>query len=155
MTHAEITELTSREPERTFEGMLVAIGDCLSYLASSDDREDGDDEDNEETEQGKLSIDDEPGWVRGTITKMVQQRMERFWQKQMKPDKLTQPGQEDVADYFRERDKEYGTSKLTVQAVVELHTNDDAPAPPPTILGQLLESLDLVPGMSQRPQGTS
>jgi hypothetical protein len=33
---------------------------------------------------------------------MVQQRMERFQQKQMKLDKLTQPGWEDAADYFRE-----------------------------------------------------
>jgi hypothetical protein len=53
--------LTSREPEKTFEEMLVAMGDSLSDLASSDDGEDGEDEDNEETEQGNLSEDDEPG----------------------------------------------------------------------------------------------
>jgi len=28
----------------------------------------GEDEDDEETEQGKLNEDDEPGWVMGTIT---------------------------------------------------------------------------------------
>jgi hypothetical protein len=28
-----------------------------------------------------LSEDDDPGWAMGTITKMVQQPMERFWQK--------------------------------------------------------------------------
>ena len=84
--------------------MLVAIGDSLSDLASSDDGEDGEDDDDEETEQGKLSEDDEPGWVMGTITKTVQQRMERFRQKPMKLDELTQPGWEDAADYFRERD---------------------------------------------------
>jgi len=94
--------LTYCEPEKTFEEILVAIRDSLSGLASSDDGEDGDDETDEETEQGNLSEDDEPGWEMGTITKMVQQRMERFREKQMKLDKLTQPGWEDAADYFHE-----------------------------------------------------
>jgi len=85
--------------------MLVAIGDSLCDLASSDDGEDGEEEADEETEQGKLSEHDESGWVMGTITKTVQQRMETFRQKQMKLDKLTQPRWDDAADYFRERDK--------------------------------------------------
>jgi hypothetical protein len=155
MTQAEIAGLTSREPEKTFEEMLVAIGDSLSDLASSDDGEDGEEEDDEETEQGNLSEDDEPGWVMGTITKTVQQRMERFRQKQMKLDELTQPGWEDAADYFSERDKKYGTTELRVPAVVQPQTMDDAPAPPPATFGELMESLDIVPGISQRPQGTS
>ena len=155
MTHAEITGLTSREPEKTFEEMLVAIGDSLSDLASSDDGEDGEDEDDEETEQGKLRDDDEPGWVMGTITKTVQQRMESFRQKQMKLDKLTQLGWEDAADFFRERDKKYGTSEVRALAFVQPQTNDDALAPPPTTFGELMESLEIVPGISQRPQGTS
>jgi len=71
MTHDEIAGLTSREPEKMFEEMLVAIVDSLSDLASSDDGEDGEDEDDEETEQGKLSDDDEPSWVMGTINKTV------------------------------------------------------------------------------------
>jgi hypothetical protein len=83
MLHAEIVGLTSREAEKTVEEMLVAIGDSLSDLASSDDGEDGEEEVDKETEQGNLSEDDEPGWVMGTITKTVQQRMERFRQKQM------------------------------------------------------------------------
>jgi len=135
--------------------MLVATGDSISDLASSNDGEDGKDEDDEETEQGKLSDDDQPGWVMGTITKTVQQRMESFRQKQMKLDELTQPRWEDAADYFRERDKKYGTSELRVPAVVQPQTNDDAPAPPPTTFGELMESLDIVPGILQRPQGTS
>jgi len=110
MTQAEIAGLTSTELEKTFEDMLVAIGDSLSDLASSDDGQDEEEEADEETEQGNLSEDDEPGWVMGTITKTVQQRMERFWQKQMKIDELTQPGWEDAADYFREREKKYGTT---------------------------------------------
>jgi len=38
--------------------LLIAIGDSLSDLASSNDGEDGEDEDVEETEKGKLSEDD-------------------------------------------------------------------------------------------------
>jgi len=78
MTHAEIAGLTSRELEKTFEEMPVAIRGSLSDLANSDAGEDGEDEDDDETEQGKLSEDDEPGWVMGTITKTVQLCMERF-----------------------------------------------------------------------------
>jgi len=152
MTHAELVGLTTRKPEKTFEEMLIAIGDSLSDLASSDDGEDGEDEDDEETEQGKLSEDDEPGWVMGTITKTVQQRMERFQQKQMKFDKVTQPGWEDAPDYFRERDKMYGTSELRVPAIVQQRPNDDAPLHPPTTSAELMESLNIVPGILE---GTS
>jgi len=91
----------------------------------------------------------------GTITKTVQQRMQRFRQKLMNLNKLTQPGWEDAADYFRERDKKYSTFELRVRAVVEPQTNDDAPAPPPTTFGEFMESVDMVPGISQRPQATS
>ena len=69
---AENVGLTTREPKRLFEEMMVATGDSLSDLASSDDGEDGEHEDNEESEQGKLSEDDEPGWVMGTISQTVQ-----------------------------------------------------------------------------------
>jgi hypothetical protein len=155
MTHAEIAGLTSTEPHKTFEEMLVAIGDSLSDLASSDHGEDGEDEDDEGTELDKLSDDDEPGWVMGTITKTVQQRLKRFPQKQMKPDELSQPGWEDAADYCHERDKKYGTSEFRVPSVGQLPMNDDAPAPPPTTFGELKESLDIVPRISHRPQGTS
>jgi hypothetical protein len=74
MAHAEYAELTSREPEITFEKMMAGMRDTVSDLASSDDGEDGEDED-EETVQSKLSKDDELGWVMGTISKMVQQCM--------------------------------------------------------------------------------
>jgi hypothetical protein len=99
--------------------MLVAIGDSLSDLASSDDGEDEEDEDDDETEQGMPSEDDEPGWVMGTITKTVQQRMERYRHKQMKLHELSQPGWEDVADYSHEQDEKYGTSELRVPAVIQ------------------------------------
>jgi hypothetical protein len=65
-----------------YEGMLNAIGDWRSDLASSDVEQDGEDEeDNEQdTELGKLSDDDESGWVMGTISKTVQHRMESVQQ---------------------------------------------------------------------------
>jgi len=80
--------------------MLNAIGDSLSEIVNSEDEEDGEDkhDDEEDTGHGKLSEDDEPGWVMGTISKMVQHRMESFWQKQMRLDELTQPGWGDIAD---------------------------------------------------------
>ena len=121
MMHAEQAGLTSREPEKTVEEMLVAVGDSMSDLVSSDDREDGEDEDDEETEKGNLSEDDEPSWVMGTITKTVQQRMERFWQKQMKLNKLTQPGWEDAADYFREQDTKYGITISYISSFRQKH----------------------------------
>ena len=104
MTHAEMAGWTSREPAKTFEEILAAIGDSLSESASSDDEQDGEDNDDEETDQGNLREDDEPGWVMCTITKTVQLPMERFLQKQMKLDELTQPGWEDAGDNFREED---------------------------------------------------
>jgi len=76
---------------QTCREMMVAIGDCLSDHATSDNGEYGDDEDDEETEQGKLSEDDKAGWVMGTISNTVQQRMERVRHKQMKLDELTTP----------------------------------------------------------------
>jgi hypothetical protein len=69
MMDAEIAGLPSREPDKAVQEMLVAIGESLSDLVSSDDGEDGEDDDDEETDQVKLSDYDEPGWVMGTIAK--------------------------------------------------------------------------------------
>jgi hypothetical protein len=73
----EVTEspenwgLTTIEPKKSFHEMMVAIGDSLSDIASPNNGEDGEDENNEETVQGGLSEDDEPGWVMRTISKTV------------------------------------------------------------------------------------
>jgi len=135
--------------------MLVALGDSLSDLASSDNGEDKEEEDDEETEHGQLSDDDKPGWRMGTIGKVVQQQMERFRPKLMKLDELTHPGWVDAADYYRERDKKYGTSLMRVPAVVKLQTANDAAAPAPTTFRELMECLDIVSGISQMPPVTS
>jgi len=89
MSNVEKAGFTTRKPRTTFEEMLNAIGDSLGDLASSDDEEDPEEEeDDKDPEQGKLSEDDEPGCVMAMISKTVQHRMKRFWQKQMKLDDL-------------------------------------------------------------------
>jgi hypothetical protein len=119
MENVEKGRLTTTKPEITFDEMLNAIGGSLSDLASSDDDEDGEDEvdDEEDTGHGKLSEDDEPGWVLGTTSKTGQHRMESFRQKQLRLEELTQPGWGDAADYFHERDMKYGTTELMIPAV--------------------------------------
>jgi len=54
--------------------MLDDIGDSWCDLAISDDEEDGESEidDEEDTDLGKLTEDDDRGWVIGTICKMLQ-----------------------------------------------------------------------------------
>jgi len=155
MNHAKIAGLPNSEPEKSVEEMMIAIGHNLSDLESSEDGEDGEDEDDAQPEQGKLSEDDKPGWGMGTTPKTVEQCMERFRQKQMKLDELTQPRWKDAADYFHERDRKYGTLELQVLAVVQPHTDYEAVAPAPTTSGELLESHQIVPGISQMPQRTS
>jgi len=135
--------------------MMVAIGDILSVLASSDNGEGGEDEDDKEIEWWELSEDDEPGWVMGTFTKIVKQRMERFRQKQMKLEELKHLGWDDAADYFCARDKKYGTSELRFLPVIQPQMDVDAVAPPPTTIRTLVESLDIVHRISQMPQRTS
>jgi hypothetical protein len=104
---------TTRHPETPVEEMLNVTTDSLSDLASSNDDQHGDDvdDDEEHTDLGKLSDDDEPGWVMGTITKMVECSMVSFRQKQIRLEELTQPGWEDAANYIRERDKKYWTEE--------------------------------------------
>ena len=156
MSNVEKAVSTCREPENTFEEMLNAIGDSLSDLAWSNDEEDEEDEEeDDDSEQGKLSEDDEPGWVMGTISKTVQRHMERFWQTQMKLHQLTQPGWGDTADYFHKKDEKYGTSDLKVPAVIRSKSDHVAAAPPLTTVGELLETLDSLPGISRMPQDTS
>jgi hypothetical protein len=87
---SEIWRLTTREHERLFYEMLIAIEDSLSYIATSDGGENEEYENEEETGQGKLSEDDEPGWVMCTISKMVKHRIEMLRQKQMKLAELTE-----------------------------------------------------------------
>jgi len=151
MTTAENGVATTGKPETTFEEMLNAIGDSMSDLASSDDEQNGEDEedDEEDTELGKLSNDDGPGWVMGTITKTVQHCMQSFWQKQMRLHELTQPGWGDAANYFGERDMKYGTAELMVPAVDKPQIDTTAANPSPITVGEHMQTLQIVRGQSE------
>jgi len=157
MGNVENGRSTTTKPEITFEEMLNAIGDSLSDLASSEDEEDGEDEndDEEDTGHGKLSEDDKPRWVMGTIFKTVQHRMESFRQKQMRLDQLTQPGWGDAADDLCETDMQYGTIELKVPAVGKPQTDSTAATPSQTPFAELMQALDIIPGQSQMPEVTS
>jgi len=146
MTTAENVWATTGKPETMVEEMLNAIGDSPSDLPSSNDKPNGEDEGDveDDTELGKLSDDDEPGWVMGTMSKTVQHHMESFRQKQMTLDELTQPGWGDAANYFRERHMQYGTAELNVRAVVKLQLDTTAATPSPTIVAELMQTLDIV-----------
>jgi hypothetical protein len=96
----------TRKPLMIFEELLNAIGDSLSDCACSEVMEDGENEGDEEEDSGygKLSEDDEPGWVTGPIFKTIQHLKESFQHPQMRLDELSQPGWRDAADYIREKD---------------------------------------------------
>ena len=137
--------------------MLIAIGDSLSDPAKSDDDKDGDDEDrddedDEDTEPGRLSKDDEPWWVMGTISKTIQQRMESFRQKQSKIDELTQPEWGNAADYFSERDMKFWRTIFKVPPAINPQTDEVAAVPALTTFWDLITSPDIVPGTSLPPQ---
>ena len=151
MRNAGNTGLTTTKPETTFEEMLNAMGDSLSDFASSDDREDVEDEDDheEDPELGKVSEDDEPGGVMGTISETVQHRMERFLQKQIKLDGLMQPACGDAAYNFGERNKAYWTTGLDILAVVQSHREENATCSALTTFSEPMETLDNIPGKSQ------
>jgi len=101
------------------------------------------------TELHKLSEDDKPGLVMGTMYKTVHQHMERFRLKQMKLDESTQQGRGDTVEYFHEKDREYCTAKSIVPVVVQLQTAKDAAASAPTTFGERVETLNFIPGKSQ------
>jgi len=148
MSNVQKAGLTTREPEKTFEEMLNAIGDSLSDLASSYDQGDAEDEEEDhDPEQGMMSEDDEPGWVMGTIFKTVQRPMERFWQRRMKLDQLTQQRWGDATDHFRERDMKYGMSELNIPALRKSETDHVAAKPPRTTFGELFGTVDIIPGI--------
>jgi len=91
----------------------------------------------------------------GTMPKMIQHRMESFRKKQMRLEELTKLGWGDAADYIRERDMKYGTTKLNVLLGVKSQTDRTATSPSLTTFGERMQALDVVPVQSQIPQVTS
>jgi hypothetical protein len=137
--------------------MLNAIRDNLNDLLSSEDKEDGEDEDGdkEDTGHGKMSEDDEPGWVMGTISKTVQHCMESIQSKEMRHDEPMQPGWGDVTNYFGARDMKYEKTELKIPAVGKPQTDSTAATPSWTKFGELMQALVIIPGQSELPQVTS
>jgi len=111
------------------------------------------DEDN--SEQGKLSKDNEPGRVIRTYSTSVQQRRGRFRQQQLRLEKLMQLGWGNMADHFSERDIKYGTAELMVLAGVKPQTVMTAATPSPTTFGELMQTVEIVAGQLQMPQGST
>jgi hypothetical protein len=142
--NAENPRLTTRESEKSLQEMMIAIGDSLSNLTGSDDEPDGGDDDNSDSECGKLGEDDTPSWVVDTISKTVQQCMERLWQKSKQLDKITQVGSSDTANYIGERDSRYSNTDLTSLAVVHPQAEQVGATPTLTTFGAQMVSLDSI-----------
>jgi len=140
-----------------FQEMLNTIGDSLIDLASSEDEQDTLDweDDERDTVLGKLSNHDELGWAKSLISKTVQHSMESFRQKQMRLDKLTQPGWGDAANYFCATDMKYRTAELKVPAVVKPQIDTTTATPSLTTFGECMHFVDIVPGQSQMSAVTS
>jgi hypothetical protein len=72
--------------------------------------------------------------------------MERFGQKQMRLDKLTQLGWEDAADNIPISDMKYAMTELKDPALVKPQTDTTAASPSLTTFGVLMQALYIVPG---------
>jgi len=157
MWNAEKAVLTTTTPGTMYEEMSNTIRESLSDQVSSNHGEDGENEDDaeEDPELGKLSEDDEPGWVIGTISEIEQHRMECFRQEEMKLDQSVQPCRGDAAEYICERDMTYWMTKLKVPPVVQPQMDDDETFAVPMTVGERMEILHCVAWKSQMPQVTS
>jgi len=96
-----------------------------------------------------------PVWVMGAIFNTAWQCIKRIRHKQMLPDEVTWAGWGDIANYFRESDTKYGTTKLIVLPVVIPQPDDVVAAASHPTFRELMESPDIIPGSSQWTQGTS
>jgi len=157
MKTAEKAELTTAKHEKTYREMLFAKGASLSGLKNSNDGKDRDDEanDGENTEQGKQSKHDEPGWVMDTISKVVQHHLPSIQQIRIVAPWLDGTGmgergwlhvweRYEVWDY-----RNVGSSSC--QALTEM----TAATPSPTTFGELMHTVEIVPVHWQMPRGTS
>jgi len=150
----ENSRVTTSLAEVLFEQMMIAIGGGVSDLPISDDKEDGDGADDEDTELGKLSNDDVPGWDVGILSETVQQCMEWVQQMQMQLDKLTQLACGNAGNYFHETDQKCGTTESKVPLVIHPPTTKVAAVPATTTYGELMESLDIVRRKLHTQEGT-
>jgi hypothetical protein len=157
MSNAETVVLTTTRDETTFGEMLNTIIDSLSNHESSDDARDGDAEIDDEAgpELGKYSKDNEYGWVISRRSKHVLCRMEHFWWKQMKLNKLIQLARGDAADYIRARATKHGMTKLMVPVVMHLEMAYGTALSGLMTVGKPMETLDSIAKKWQMLQITS
>lgn len=88
------------------------------------------------------------------MSRPIQQSTESSRLKQMRLNKLMQPGWGDVAYYIFERGNEYEMAKLMILVVVKLQMENIAAMPVPTRFGALRETLLIISAKSQMPQGS-
>ena len=139
--------MRSTKSETKFEEILNAIHDSLSDLPSSDDGEDGDNNDWDEKDNnqqypplGRMSEDDQPCSVMGTISHTVEHEMEHLRINQMKSDKLPLQGWGDLHNYIHEKDKKNGTTELKVAVIFQQYKADVAASSGPTTVGEPMET---------------
>lgn len=147
--------MPTRVPKNSFEEILIAIEACLSNLAILDDKEDVDvkADDRNGSELGKLSENDEPGWVMGTLSKEVPQSMETYLVMEIWHDELTQLRWWDMADYFPYRDMKCWMAALKLLPIVISLADKVAATPGTTKFVKLIVTVDNVPGKSQMLDG--
>jgi hypothetical protein len=129
----------------------------MSYRSSSYNEEDVEDKgyDIQDTRFRKPSEDHECSQVMGTITNTAQQYMEKLRQVQIYGAEFTHPGWGDDAEYLSEEDKMSGMVVRLVPAVVKPQTEAVAAEHTPRPLGDLMESVDIIPIISRMPQLTA
>ena len=91
----------------------------------------------------------------GTISTMVQCRMERFQPNQMSFDELTQPRWGDAVDFFHEQDKKQGSAELNIPAVMKPKNEELMASPALISFGERVETLHIMRGILQMQPGTS
>jgi hypothetical protein len=129
----------------TFEVMMEAIRDSVDDVTTSDEEDDHYDNisDGQDYDDAKLSDDDAPGWVVGTINKSVQERLETVPMKRIKLQELTTLAWAEAEADFTIRNRKYGTTKLKILTVVTLNTTINTANT--SIFGHFRDALNRVP----------
>jgi len=127
--------------------MLNAIRESLSGLPCLYNEEVTEDEEDNMEDLGlsKLGDDDEPGWVMGTISRPDQHYIESYLQNLIQLDELTTPEWGEASNYCLERYMRFSMANCKVPRVIHVQTDDYAADSAFRALGELLETVDIVP----------
>lgn len=106
MRNADMVGLKTRKPKTIFHKILNEFGDSKRDLPGLENREDGEcsDEDEDDIVMCKLSEDDRPCQVLGTISRTIPHHLHRFQRMQIKIYMLVQLGKGNMAEDFGQRD---------------------------------------------------